>query len=150
MDPQEAFDLTGDALNRAVAVHVMGLREGVDFGTWPEHDWDDHGDCARLWCFVHIASDEARLPCVSKATAYSKHSYEQVIARLHARGWSVELRRHAPGKGAPQCMVYIDLPGDELSPDGYVGGVLMGGETIAEAVCRAALRAVLEYSEQQP
>ena len=163
MDSQEVFSLGGTALNQAVAVHVMGLRERADFGEWPEHEWSAENDhycreycpggreckrCDELDCGCH--GQEPEPLCVVESPTYStgipaidkfaNRSMFKIIDRLHTLGWDVELRLPcARAGGLPQCMVDANYPD---APN--LVRVLMGGKTIAEAVCRAALYAVLE------
>jgi hypothetical protein len=46
MTREEILSLEGEVLDAAIAERVMGLKHGVDFGVWPEHDWtrDEDGE----------------------------------------------------------------------------------------------------------
>lgn len=87
-----------EALNELIAQRVMGLVEGRDFGTFPDHDWnaDEVNDynqymCRRCfestpeWSAKNDDSDESLRrrfpgPCSEPAPDYSE---------AHARAWQV-------------------------------------------------------------
>lgn len=133
----------GKQLDAEVAERVMHLRPGVDFGTWPEHDWirdaegeidthacetdEVHGPRCRRCSYAYpVGWAHETGPC-EVAPPYYSRSIEaawEVVEALRSRYGQVRLESYPWGW--------------QLEGPGFVGE----GHTMPLAICLAALRAV--------
>ena len=131
-------DAECDALNRDCAL-AMGLVEGVDFGTWDEHDvregWDDETRSSMVWC-ERCRRDGPPFngPCIVPPPDYVRdpiardHMWEWLFAFQIIEEVSIVSRR----LGVFSCIVLYAVGG--------VGECVAGaGSTRGEAIARAVL-----------
>lgn len=143
-----AQELTGRDLDDAVAVRVMGLVPGTDFGAWTEHDWklDEDGDvdtsdlgddrhngpmCSR--CGYWYCEDCQRGP--TKPCAVSPRRFSVDITAAWSGLEAMRAKGFRPG-------MYENLDGNwtvNFSNKSVIG--IATASTAQEAICRAALAA---------
>ncbi len=103
----------GPALDAKIAERVMGLTPGVDFGSWPEHDWkrtengeidnwawdtDNHGGPSCVRCYYGYCDgcqDAPTEPCEVEPPTYSTNitCAWEVVERMGELGhikWQVD------------------------------------------------------------
>lgn len=149
----------GAALDRAVAIAVFGLKDGVDFGQWPEHLWKNdetetidlfvlYGDhhngpgctrCDLTFCH-HCETFDEQGPCVVEP-----HMYSTISAQALAVFWQM-IENTGSGEISADMEDYGREPGKICSvtfADRQGGSVTYTGDFCA-AVCRCALLAMAE------
>jgi len=144
----------GEELDGLVAERIMGLKRGVDFGEWPEHQWkrDSYGNvdrfgfeaghhngpacerCGYSYC-VRCQSGPTQ-PCVVEPEPSSTDikAAWHVVERLDSQGAGIiienlqnkwQVQLSGNWRGKPIC-------------------VIADAATFPEVICRAALLALLQ------
>lgn len=122
----------GEELNRLVAVHVMGLKDGEDFGVRPYHGpWKIGEDFGNRYCDRCLAADESE-PCEDEPPDYSGFlsSAWDVLTTMRDRFGCVVINEFSDSHG-----VQIMRATGEPIASAF-------GDTIPHAICLAALAAV--------
>ena len=138
----------GRELDALVAEKVMGLKPGVDFGAWPEHEWkrdedgtvdvfgfdaDTHNGPVCVRCgygYCHHCQKEPSAPCEKRPRRYSTDIAAAwgVVERLAALGNHVAVESWRDSSDARWQVVVYDK--HAYAP------------TAPLAICLAALKAV--------
>lgn len=142
-------------INELIAEKIMGLQPQIDFGTWPEHDWqlDEDGEidefvldvhnhngpgCNRCYySYCHHCLDGPDEPCEKKAPDYagSISTVMQVIDKLKEK-YIVEIEIDRNGVECRLLNEYLDNEDESFT------ALATEGDTIPIAVCLAALKSI--------
>jgi len=139
-------------IDKLVAVHVMGLRPGIDFGTWDEHKWvrDKNGEIAD----IEMGEYHTGIMCERCSETFESESDEDItVCKVYIPNYTTTLylTKLVIGKLKEKFIIEIRIETDYVectlsyedsnNEDRLFAAVAAEAETMELAICLAALKA---------
>ena len=165
----------GKELDKLVAVHVMELKEGVDFGTFSEHEWmkDEYGDvddsawtsgycsgpvcvrCGHTYC-IHCNNDEDKHTlCKEEVLGYSCNlfSIDKILKKIGDMGfYFMKFGKENPFDNDSKYVwilnKYNPMPSKIDTFPAVEISMVFSADTLQELICKFALLKVLNLLEE--